>query len=88
MPVFWKEPLEADRRFFPQVDFADTSVIVSEPLYNFSSIQESMNEILFEEYQFQSVLRINGGASRSHRTHHPSLTGRIKHNDSTSAKKC
>uniref|UniRef100_A0A8C5BMP0 Actin related protein 6 n=1 Tax=Gadus morhua TaxID=8049 RepID=A0A8C5BMP0_GADMO len=49
-----------------KVDFADTSVIVSEPLYNFSSIQESMNEILFEEYQFQSVLRINAGSMSAH----------------------
>lgn len=43
-----------------QVDFADTSIIITEPYFNFSSIQESMNEILFEEYQFQSALRING----------------------------
>ncbi|KAK0132876.1 Actin-related protein 6 [Merluccius polli] len=49
-----------------KVDFADTSVIVSEPLFNFSSIQESMNEILFEEYQFQSVLRINAGSLSAH----------------------
>lgn len=43
-----------------QVDFADTSIVITEPYFNFSSIQESMNEILFEEYQFQSALRING----------------------------
>lgn len=43
-----------------QVDFADTSIIITEPYFNFSSIQESMNEILFEEYEFQSALRING----------------------------
>lgn len=47
-------------RLFLQVDFADTSVVITEPYFNFSSIQESMNEILFEEYQFQSALRING----------------------------
>lgn len=46
--------------FWVQVDFADTSVVITEPYFNFSSIQESMNEILFEEYQFQSALRING----------------------------
>lgn len=45
---------------YVQVDFADTSIIITEPYFNFSSIQESMNEILFEEYQFQSALRING----------------------------
>lgn len=46
--------------FWVQVDFADTSIIITEPYFNFTSIQESMNEILFEEYQFQSALRING----------------------------
>uniref|UniRef100_A0A3P8XGA1 Actin-related protein 6 n=1 Tax=Esox lucius TaxID=8010 RepID=A0A3P8XGA1_ESOLU len=42
-----------------KVDFADTSVVITEPYFNFTSIQESMNEILFEEYQFQAALRIN-----------------------------
>ncbi|XP_061750699.1 actin-related protein 6 [Nerophis ophidion] len=45
-----------------KVDFADTSVIITEPYFNFTSIQESMNEILFEEYQFQSAVRINAGS--------------------------
>ncbi|KAJ4918435.1 hypothetical protein JOQ06_000100 [Pogonophryne albipinna] len=49
-----------------KVDFADTSVIITEPYFNFSSIQESMNEILFEEYQFQSVLRTNAGSLSAH----------------------
>lgn len=48
-----------------QVEFADTSVVITEPYFNFSSIQESMNEILFEEYQFQSALRINGETDSS-----------------------
>uniref|UniRef100_A0ABI7ZK63 Actin related protein 6 n=2 Tax=Felinae TaxID=338152 RepID=A0ABI7ZK63_FELCA len=42
-----------------QVDFLDTNIIITEPYFNFTSIQESMNEILFEEYQFQAVLRVN-----------------------------
>lgn len=52
--------LLADRVLSVQVEFADTSVIITEPYFNFTSIQESMNEILFEEYQFQSALRTNG----------------------------
>lgn len=48
-----------------QVEFLDTSIIITEPYFNFSSIQESMNEILFEEYQFQSALRINGEKCRA-----------------------
>lgn len=55
--------MEADPVFWVQVDFADTSVVITEPYFNFTSIQESMNEILFEEYQFQSALRINGESS-------------------------
>ncbi len=51
--------------FRVQVEFADTSIVITEPYFNFSSIQESMNEILFEEYQFQSALRINGESSEA-----------------------
>ncbi|KAE8615181.1 hypothetical protein XENTR_v10008435 [Xenopus tropicalis] len=50
-----------------QVDFPDSNIIITEPYFNFSSIQESMNEILFEEYQFQAALRINAGALSAHR---------------------
>ncbi|XP_028307095.1 actin-related protein 6 isoform X1 [Gouania willdenowi] len=53
-----------------KVDFADTSIVITEPYFNFSSIQESMNEILFEEYQFQSVLRINSGSLSAHHYFH------------------
>ncbi|XP_007567552.1 actin-related protein 6 [Poecilia latipinna] len=49
-----------------KVEFPDTSIIITEPYFNFSSIQESMNEILFEEYQFQSALRINAGSLGAH----------------------
>ena len=38
----------------------DINIISKESYFNFTSIQESMNEILFEEYQFQAVLRVNG----------------------------
>ena len=44
---------------FFQVDFNDTSLILTEPYFNFTSIQEAINEILFEEYQFKSVFRTN-----------------------------
>lgn len=49
-----------------KVDFAESSIVITEPYFNFSSIQESMNEILFEEYQFQSALRINAGSLSAH----------------------
>ncbi|XP_049882770.1 actin-related protein 6 [Pectinophora gossypiella] len=41
------------------VNFNETPLILTEPLYNFSSIQEAMTEIFFEEYECQSLLRIN-----------------------------
>lgn len=43
-----------------QVDFEDTDLIMTEPMLNFTSVQESMAEVLFEEYQFNSVLHCNG----------------------------
>ncbi|KAK2142530.1 hypothetical protein LSH36_942g01043 [Paralvinella palmiformis] len=43
------------------VDFDDTSIIITEPYFNFPSIQEAVSEILFEDYQFHSVFRCNSG---------------------------
>ena len=34
------------------------SLVISEPIYNFRSIQDTMNEIFFEEYKFCSLLRL------------------------------
>lgn len=41
------------------VNFSDTPLIITEPLFNFSSIQEAITEIFFEEYDCTSLLRIN-----------------------------
>ncbi|CAH0404325.1 unnamed protein product [Chilo suppressalis] len=41
------------------VNFNETPLIVTEPLFNFASIQEAMTEIFFEEYECQTLLRIN-----------------------------
>uniref|UniRef100_T1INQ6 Actin-related protein 6 n=1 Tax=Strigamia maritima TaxID=126957 RepID=T1INQ6_STRMM len=40
---------------------SELDVIVTEPYFNFLSIQEVMNEIFFEDYQVDSLLRINSG---------------------------
>lgn len=45
--------------FVIQVDFEDTDLIITEPMYNFTTVQESMAEILFEEYSFNSVFKCN-----------------------------
>ncbi|XP_045195370.2 actin-related protein 6-like [Mercenaria mercenaria] len=42
-----------------KVDFNETSIILTEPYFNFTSIQEGMNEVLFEEYGFNSAMRTN-----------------------------
>lgn len=41
------------------VNFNEVPLIITEPLFNFSSIQEAMTEIFFEEYECQTLLRIN-----------------------------
>ncbi|KAI8752843.1 actin-related protein 6-like isoform X1 [Biomphalaria glabrata] len=47
-----------------QVDFNETALLVTEPFFNFPSIGESINEVIFEEYQFQAL----------HRTQAPTLS--------------
>lgn len=42
------------------VNLSQLSLVVTEPLFNFSTVQEAMTEIFFEEYECQSLLRING----------------------------
>ena len=36
--------------------------VVTEPVFNFPSVQDTMNEMLFEEYKFKSVLRTSAPA--------------------------
>lgn len=43
------------------VNFNESPLIITEPFMNLSPIQEAMTEIFFEEYECQSILRINGG---------------------------
>ncbi|XP_071791949.1 actin-related protein 6-like [Asterias amurensis] len=39
----------------------ETNVVFAEPYFDFSSIQEALNEIFFEEYNFKAILRTNAG---------------------------
>ena len=39
------------------VDTPAKNLVFTEPYFNFNSIQEGLNEILFEEYRFKSVFR-------------------------------
>lgn len=40
-------------------DFSETSILMTEPYFNFRSVQENLLEILFEEYRFKSVALAN-----------------------------
>lgn len=39
---------------------SDSHLIMTEPVLNFPSIQETMDEIFFEEYRVKGYLRISG----------------------------
>lgn len=56
-----------------RVNFSDTPLIVTEPYFNFHSIQEVMNEIFFEEYECKSLLKMNAGdlCNYNYRKHNP-----------------
>ncbi|KXJ82641.1 hypothetical protein RP20_CCG011650 [Aedes albopictus] len=41
------------------VNFSETPLLVTEPLFNFQSIQEAMLEILYEEYDCDAVCKTN-----------------------------
>jgi len=43
-----------------KANFSEMPLIVTEPYFNFNSIQEGMTEMFFEEYEFQAILRTNG----------------------------
>ncbi|XP_075727815.1 actin-related protein 6 isoform X2 [Rhipicephalus microplus] len=44
------------------VQFEETCLILTEPYFNFPSIRESLVEVLYEEYQFHSLLLTTAGA--------------------------
>ncbi|XP_041352519.1 actin-related protein 6-like isoform X2 [Gigantopelta aegis] len=60
-----------------KVDFNNTSLIVTEPCFNFESIQESMNEIFFEEYQFKEIYRCNASHLSQYKSEKESTNKRL-----------
>ncbi|XP_033113780.1 actin-related protein 6-like [Anneissia japonica] len=44
------------------LDCSESTIIITEPYFNFLAIQEAMNEIFFEEYKFDAILRTNAGS--------------------------
>lgn len=46
--------------FLWKIDFSNTNIIVTEPIFNFTHAQECLEELVFEEYGFEGLIRING----------------------------
>jgi len=46
--------------FYPKVDFNSTQLIITEPMLNFASIQEGIEEVMFEDFGFDALVRIHG----------------------------
>lgn len=46
---------------FKHVNPKESEVILTEPYFNFKSLQNNTDEVLFEEYGFHSILRTNAG---------------------------
>ncbi|CAH8543537.1 unnamed protein product [Dicrocoelium dendriticum] len=42
-----------------QYTFSDCNLLVTEPYFNFYATKEAMNEMFFEEYQFNGIIRTN-----------------------------
>ncbi len=42
------------------VDFSNTSLIVTEPVFNFGFSRECLEELVFEEFGFETLIRTNG----------------------------
>ncbi|XP_076057802.1 actin-related protein 6 isoform X2 [Oratosquilla oratoria] len=55
------------------VNHSNSTTVITEPIFNFSSIQEAISEIFFEEYEVDALLRINGSDLSVHKYHrdHP-----------------
>ncbi|XP_037775751.1 actin-related protein 6-like [Penaeus monodon] len=51
------------------VNHSNTTMIVTEPYFNFTSTQEALSEIFFEEYDIDALLRINAGDLSVHKYH-------------------
>ncbi|KAK6187646.1 hypothetical protein SNE40_005625 [Patella caerulea] len=62
-----------------QVDFNETTAIVTEPHFNFPSVQESMNEVFFEEYQFKALHRTNASTLSQYKSENESTEKHLCH---------
>ena len=49
---------------------SDHALLVSEPIFNFPSIQENMDEVFFEDYKFQALTRLPAPTLSSYKYSH------------------
>ncbi|XP_020909427.1 actin-related protein 6 isoform X2 [Exaiptasia diaphana] len=52
-----------------QLNFKETTLLITEPQFNLPSIKEAMDEILFEEYNFYALSRSTGPQLSSYKCH-------------------
>ncbi|XP_046845659.1 actin-related protein 6-like isoform X2 [Xenia sp. Carnegie-2017] len=50
-----------------KVESSESDILVTEPCFNFASISDAMDEILFEEYDFRSLCRISAAELSSYK---------------------
>lgn len=57
-------------RKYKDLNPRETTIIITEPYFNFKPIQNNIDEVLFEEYQFNAIFRTNTGylASMKHKS--------------------
>ncbi|XP_011496887.1 PREDICTED: actin-related protein 6 isoform X2 [Ceratosolen solmsi marchali] len=58
------------------INLSHTSLIITEPPFNFPSVQEAMAEIFFEEYEISSLLRINPSTLSCYNYRHKNPTSK------------
>ena len=49
------------------VDFSSTHLILTEPVFNFGSVQECLDELVFEDFGFDGLIRINAPTLAAYR---------------------
>lgn len=57
-----------------KVNFSETPLIITEPQFNFNSIQEAMLEIFFEEYDCELLLKTTSAELAAHKVESESTT--------------
>ncbi|XP_058961262.1 actin-related protein 6-like [Pocillopora verrucosa] len=60
-----------------KVDFPETTILMTEPHFNFTSIKDATDEILFEEYNFKALCRISAAQLSAFKCHKEEVDKRL-----------